>query len=252
MCVCAVVYSVLHLFCDFFFSQLWIVKCFFFFSFVIYLRCFQLSTHKLTPGGYLSFSVETLTAEDANNSTATGGTSASSVCVESSMTVTNTFKLRRSGRYGHTEQYIHRLCSDFGFNMVDKQAIVVRKETGVPIKGFNYLLQLKPPNVNLNLNPTIQSSSSSSSSGDGGGCDDEYHTMVKELSSLLGNVMDFIDVVRKSPHLFTVFLAIVYICSSIHIPPPPPLCLFSSLSLIFLTGSDYWNKHTHTHRSIVS
>lgn len=46
-----------------------------------------------------------------------------------------------SGRYAHTEAYIHRLCAAEGFAVVVRQDVVVRTEQTRPIPGVVYVLQ---------------------------------------------------------------------------------------------------------------
>jgi predicted metalloenzyme YecM len=114
----------------------------------IFIRCFELAKRKLVSngsggGGYLSFSVETLSE--------------------------GTFKLRRSGRYGHSEDYIQDLAAKYNFNITDKQPIVVRKESGDPIPGHIYLLQKMSENTDDNIT---------------------------QLSEILGDIRLFIDTIN--------------------------------------------------------
>lgn len=51
------------------------------------------------------------------------------------------FTLMRSGRYAHTESYIERLGSRYGFVLALRMEVVVRTEEAVPIPGLVFVLR---------------------------------------------------------------------------------------------------------------
>lgn len=71
-------------------------------------------------GGYLAFSIE-LVGEAA---------------------APDGFTLMRSGRYAHTENYIQRLSTQYGFVVALRMEVVVRTEEAVPIPGLVYVLRI--------------------------------------------------------------------------------------------------------------
>ncbi|KAJ0389201.1 hypothetical protein P43SY_011991 [Pythium insidiosum] len=78
---------------------------------------FSLVTAKLKSGKWFAFSTELLAA------------------------ATEGFRLAASGRFQHTERYIHDLAARFGFAIRVTQPVDVRKESGEPIAGRVYVLQ---------------------------------------------------------------------------------------------------------------
>lgn len=56
---------------------------------------------------------------------------------------TETFLLKKSGRFGHNEKYIRALAEDNGFNVADNEKTIIRYEAGEAIHGQVYLLQKK-------------------------------------------------------------------------------------------------------------
>ena len=94
-------------------------------------RCFSQAKVKLVEGGLFAFSVELLSEADggaAEEEAATSTTGAG-------------FKLQRSGRYGHTPDYIAGLAARFGMVVELRRDIVVRKEQATPIRGLVYVLR---------------------------------------------------------------------------------------------------------------
>lgn len=52
------------------------------------------------------------------------------------------YQLRSTGRYVHTNDYIRRLAKESGFNFLDEQLIVLRKQQGNEILGYLFVLAL--------------------------------------------------------------------------------------------------------------
>jgi predicted TPR repeat methyltransferase len=53
------------------------------------------------------------------------------------------YLLRESGRYAHTNAYIHRLAADHGFDMLHSESLVLRKEGGSLITGTLFVLRAR-------------------------------------------------------------------------------------------------------------
>jgi len=79
---------------------------------------FAASRAALKPGGYLAFSVE---AGDDSES----------------------FVLRKSGRYAHASSYIRSLSAAAGFDEIERRAVVLRKEGLEDMQGYLFLLRRK-------------------------------------------------------------------------------------------------------------
>ena len=79
----------------------------------------------LKPGGLFAFSVETL------------GHPAHTALDEGS----NDFRLKPSGRYAHSMQYLQRLTASCGFEVVVAREIKVRIEQGLPLAGDLLILR---------------------------------------------------------------------------------------------------------------
>ncbi|KAL3660208.1 hypothetical protein V7S43_014739 [Phytophthora oleae] len=85
-------------------------------------KVFELSAHKLrASSGWMAFSIELI-----------------SPAIEESVG----FRLAPSGRFQHSHEYVTSLASRWGFTVAVEQDIHVRKESGEPIPGRIYLLQL--------------------------------------------------------------------------------------------------------------
>ena len=52
------------------------------------------------------------------------------------------FKLAKSGRFQHSEEYIKSLIETFGLVVLGEKQVTVRMESNEPIVGIVYLLQL--------------------------------------------------------------------------------------------------------------
>ncbi len=50
--------------------------------------------------------------------------------------------LQTSGRYSHSETYVEYLCDRYKFNVITKEATVIRKERGQDVRGIVYVVQL--------------------------------------------------------------------------------------------------------------
>mmetsp|Transcript_43729 Transcript_43729/g.119515 ORF Transcript_43729/g.119515 Transcript_43729/m.119515 type:complete len:156 (+) Transcript_43729:576-1043(+) len=94
-------------------------------------RCFSQAKVKLAEGGLFALSVELLSEVDggAAEEEAASGTAGAG------------FKLQRSGRYGHTPEYIAGLAARSGMVVELQRDIVVRKEQATPIPGLVYVLR---------------------------------------------------------------------------------------------------------------
>lgn len=77
---------------------------------------FAASRAALRPGGFLAFSIEA--GDDSE-----------------------TFVLRKSGRYAHASSYIRSLSAVSGFDEIERRAIVVRKEGLEDMQGYLFLLR---------------------------------------------------------------------------------------------------------------
>ncbi|WP_320036038.1 methyltransferase domain-containing protein [Halarcobacter sp.] len=51
------------------------------------------------------------------------------------------FQLGKSGRFSHTIKYIESLCKDFGFELIDKEEIILREENKIGQKGAIFILK---------------------------------------------------------------------------------------------------------------
>ncbi len=51
------------------------------------------------------------------------------------------FHLAKSGRFSHTIEYIESLCKDYGFEIIDKEKIILRQENKIGQKGVIFILK---------------------------------------------------------------------------------------------------------------
>lgn len=54
---------------------------------------------------------------------------------------TESYVLRNTGRYAHSSKYIHDLALETGFLEVDRRSVILRKEKGVDLHGYLFLLR---------------------------------------------------------------------------------------------------------------
>jgi len=52
------------------------------------------------------------------------------------------YQLQATGRYVHTSDYIRRIAKETGFDVIDEQLIVLRKQQGNEIQGYLFVLIL--------------------------------------------------------------------------------------------------------------
>jgi len=78
-------------------------------------RVMPACTNALKPNGYMFFSVEKVENQD--------------------------YKLRISGRYAHSAEYIERLASESGMEVVMRKNTIIRKEIGRNIDGYIFVLK---------------------------------------------------------------------------------------------------------------
>lgn len=58
-----------------------------------------------------------------------------------------TFELKQTGRFGHSTEYIEKLCSNTGWNILDCHLSKLRKDKDEWIRGHLYILQKKQTNT---------------------------------------------------------------------------------------------------------
>ncbi|WP_428739400.1 methyltransferase domain-containing protein [Sulfurimonas sp.] len=57
---------------------------------------------------------------------------------------TSDHKLAKSGRFSHTVEYIESLCKEIGFDVEDKEEVILRQENNTGQKGAIFILKLPP------------------------------------------------------------------------------------------------------------
>ncbi|CAM9693473.1 unnamed protein product [Scytosiphon promiscuus] len=57
------------------------------------------------------------------------------------------YELQGTGRYSHSREYLTRVCRETGFRVVVADEVVLRKNAGVPVKGFVFVTEVILPST---------------------------------------------------------------------------------------------------------
>ncbi|CAN0160799.1 unnamed protein product, partial [Hapterophycus canaliculatus] len=55
--------------------------------------------------------------------------------------------LVRASRYSHSREYLGRVCRETGFRVLVADDVVLRKNAGVPVKGFVFVTEAVLPSA---------------------------------------------------------------------------------------------------------